>query len=65
MITIICHGVSTGALFILVGALQERLHTRELARMSGLWETVPRLGGTRTIFRSGLDGTARLGRLCR
>ena len=26
----ICHGLSTGALFMLVGALQERLHTRDM-----------------------------------
>ena len=41
VITIICHGISTGALFILVGALQERIHSREMDRMSGFWETVP------------------------
>src|SRR4029079_6455284 len=27
ILQILCHGVSTGALFILVGALQERTHT--------------------------------------
>jgi NADH-quinone oxidoreductase subunit M len=31
----ICHGLSTGALFILVGALQERLQTRDMGRMGG------------------------------
>jgi NADH-quinone oxidoreductase subunit M len=41
----ICHDLSTGALFILTGALQERLHTRDMRRMGGLWSTVPRLGG--------------------
>src|SRR6185437_2106345 len=50
VITIICHGVSTGALFILVGALQERLHTRELSRMNGLWATDPRLSGAGLFF---------------
>ena len=38
VMTMICHGVSTGALFILVGALQERMHTRDIERMGGLWE---------------------------
>jgi NADH-quinone oxidoreductase subunit M len=61
LITIICHGVSTGALFILVGALQERLHTRELSRMSGLWETVPRLGGTGLFFALASMGLPGLG----
>ena len=37
VMTMICHGISTGALFILVGALQERIHTRDLDRMGGLW----------------------------
>lgn len=50
MIQILCHGVSTGALFMLAGALQERLHTRELSRMGGLWASVPRMGGTGMFF---------------
>ncbi|MGD0283453.1 MAG: NADH-quinone oxidoreductase subunit M, partial [Dissulfurispiraceae bacterium] len=33
---IICHGIGTGALFIIVGALYERLHTRDMANMGGL-----------------------------
>jgi NADH-quinone oxidoreductase subunit M len=61
LITIICHGVSTGALFILVGALQERLRTRELARMSGLWATVPRLGGAGLFFALASMGLPGLG----
>jgi NADH-quinone oxidoreductase subunit M len=61
LITIVCHGVSTGALFILVGALQERLHTRELARMGGLWETIPRLGGVGLFFALASMGLPGLG----
>lgn len=61
VITIICHGVSTGALFILVGALQERLHTRELSRMNGLWKTVPRLGGVGLFFALASMGLPGLG----
>jgi len=33
----LCHGIATGALFILVGALQERTHTRDMRRLGGLW----------------------------
>src|ERR1700747_1866430 len=40
IMTMICHGLSTGALFILVGGLQERIHTRDLERMGGLWAVV-------------------------
>lgn len=35
------HGVSTGALFLLVGILYERKHTREIAAYSGLAKTIP------------------------
>jgi NADH-quinone oxidoreductase subunit M len=37
IMTMICHGLSTGGLFVLVGGLQERIHTRDLERMGGLW----------------------------
>jgi NADH-quinone oxidoreductase subunit M len=46
----ICHGVSTGALFIIVGMIQERLHTRELAKLGGLWTEVPRMGAMALVF---------------
>lgn len=35
------HGVSTGALFLLVGILYERTHTREIKAYSGLAKTIP------------------------
>ena len=35
------HGVSTGALFLLVGIIYVRRHTREIAAFSGLSTTVP------------------------
>lgn len=56
VIQMICHGVSTGALFIIVGALQERLHTRDLEKMGGLWTISPRMGGVGLFF-----GLASLG----
>jgi NADH-quinone oxidoreductase subunit M len=36
------HGLSTGALFLLVGMLYERAHTREIAAFGGLWASMPR-----------------------
>ena len=36
------HGLSTGALFLMVGMIYERRHTREIAAFGGLWATVPR-----------------------
>ncbi len=47
---IVAHGVSTGALFIMVGMIQERIHTREMGRMGGFWLTAPRLGGIGLVF---------------
>jgi NADH-quinone oxidoreductase subunit M len=61
VMTMICHGLSTGALFILVGALQERTHTRDMDRMGGLWTTVPRLSGTALFFALASLGLPGLG----
>lgn len=44
------HGVSTGALFIIAGMVQERIHTRDMERMGGFWSTVPRLSGVAMVF---------------
>jgi NADH-quinone oxidoreductase subunit M len=46
----VAHGISTGALFILVGIIQERVHTREMGNMGGFWSTAPRLGGFGLVF---------------
>jgi len=35
------HGLSTGALFLLVGMIYERRHTREIAQFGGLWRVMP------------------------
>jgi NADH-quinone oxidoreductase subunit M len=35
------HGITTAALFILVGMLDERFHTRELADFGGIWKSMP------------------------
>jgi NADH-quinone oxidoreductase subunit M len=39
------HGLSTGALFMLVGALYDRRHTRQIADYGGLAKSVPVLAG--------------------
>lgn len=38
------HGLVTGALFLLVGTIQERAQTREMGEFGGLLKTVPLLG---------------------
>jgi NADH-quinone oxidoreductase subunit M len=45
VIQMVNHGLSTGALFLLVGFVYERTHTRDLARMGGLGRRVPVLAG--------------------
>ncbi|MBI4964402.1 MAG: NADH-quinone oxidoreductase subunit M [Desulfomonile tiedjei] len=57
----ICHGFSTGALFILVGSLQERIHTRDMNQMGGLWSTAPRMGGMALFFALASLGLPGLG----
>jgi NADH-quinone oxidoreductase subunit M len=61
VIQIICHGISTGALFILVGMLQERTHTREMERLGGLWAPAPRMGGVGMFFALASLGLPGLG----
>jgi NADH-quinone oxidoreductase subunit M len=38
------HGLSTGALFLIVGFVYERKHTRELSAFGGLWKIMPIYG---------------------
>jgi NADH-quinone oxidoreductase subunit M len=61
VLEMLCHGLSTGGLFILAGALQERLHTRDLEHMGGLWSTVPRLGGVGMVLAMASLGLPGLG----
>lgn len=35
------HGISTGALFLIVGMIYERRHTREMDAFGGLWKIMP------------------------
>jgi NADH-quinone oxidoreductase subunit M len=44
VLQMINHGLSTGALFLLVGMLYARRHTRLIEDFGGLWQQVPRFG---------------------
>lgn len=61
VVQMVSHGISTGALFILAGLLQERLQTRELSQMGGLWETMPVLSGAGLVFAMASLGLPGLG----
>ncbi|WP_446216984.1 complex I subunit 4 family protein [Micromonospora sp. IBHARD004] len=57
----IAHGVITGLLFFLAGAVKDRAHTGALAELSGLRETAPRLAGLlgfAAVASLGLPGLA-------
>jgi NADH-quinone oxidoreductase subunit M len=41
ILQMINHGLSTGALFLLVGIIYERRHTREMDAFGGLWKVMP------------------------
>jgi NADH-quinone oxidoreductase subunit M len=41
MMQMLNHGISTGALFLLVGVVYERRHTRLIADFGGLWKPMP------------------------
>ena len=43
------HGLSTGALFLLVGMIYERRHTRQIAELGGLQKVAPWLAGIFTV----------------
>lgn len=41
ILQMINHGLSTGALFLIVGMIYERRHTRELDAFGGIWKVMP------------------------
>lgn len=57
----IVHAVSTGALFIIAGSVYDRIHTRDLALMGGMWRQVPRMGTMGLVFVMASMGLPGLG----
>ncbi|MFK4130740.1 NADH-quinone oxidoreductase subunit M [Pseudomonas luteola] len=60
VVQMIAHGLSAAGLFILCGQLYERLHTRDMREMGGLWGRLPYLPALSLFFASaslGLPGT--------
>lgn len=45
VLVMVAHGLTAALLFLLVGALYERTHTRDMARLGGLLRTLPLWGG--------------------
>ena len=44
ILQMINHGISTGALFLLIGMVYEQTHTREIKVYGGLWKVMPLFG---------------------
>jgi len=57
----VAHGVSTAALFMMAGAIQHRLHTRDMHKMGGLWHNAPRMGACALFFALASLGLPGLG----
>ncbi len=49
VLQMINHGVSTGALFLLVGMIYERRHTRQISELRGLQQVAPIFAATFTL----------------
>jgi NADH-quinone oxidoreductase subunit M len=59
VIQMVNHGLSTGALFLIVGMLYERRHTRDMAAFGGVWKAVPVMGALMLVVilsSAGLPG---------
>jgi NADH-quinone oxidoreductase subunit M len=50
MLVMLAHGFNTGALFLLVGVIYERAHTRLISRFSGLAAVIPTWAGFFVLF---------------
>ncbi len=50
LLQMINHGLSTSALFIMVGMLDERLHSRKFAVLGGLWSKMPMFSAFFLLF---------------
>lgn len=61
VVEMIAHGVSTGALFIVVGLLQDRLHTRDMRLLGGLFAKMPMLSAAGIVFAIASLGLPGLG----
>ena len=61
MVQMISHGLVSGALFLCVGVLYDRLHTRDIGAYGGVINTMPYFGAFMVLFgmaNAGLPGTS-------
>jgi NADH-quinone oxidoreductase subunit M len=61
MVQMISHGLVSGAMFLCVGVLYDRLHSREIAAYGGVANTMPKFAALMVLFalaNAGLPGTS-------
>ena len=61
MVQMISHGLVSGAMFLCVGVLYDRVHSREISRYGGVVNTMPIFGAFMVLFamaNAGLPGTS-------
>jgi NADH-quinone oxidoreductase subunit M len=61
MVQMISHGLISGALFLCVGVMYDRLHSREISAYGGVVNTMPKFAAFMVLFalaNAGLPGTS-------
>jgi NADH-quinone oxidoreductase subunit M len=61
MVQMISHGLISGALFLCIGVMYDRLHSREISAYGGVINVMPRFGAFMVLFalaNCGLPGTS-------
>tara|TARA_R110000824_G_scaffold288508_3_gene476729 strand:- start:48086 stop:49573 length:1488 start_codon:yes stop_codon:yes gene_type:complete len=61
VMTMLAHGFSAAALFMLAGGLQHRIHTRDMDQMGGFWGVVPKMSFMALFFTVAAVGMPGLG----
>jgi NADH-quinone oxidoreductase subunit M len=61
VMTMLAHGFSAAALFMLAGGLQHRIHTRDMSLMGGFWGVAPKLSFMAMFFTVAAVGMPGLG----
>ena len=61
MVQMISHGLISGAMFLCIGVMYDRLHTREISAYGGVINVMPKFGAFMVLFalaNSGVPGTS-------
>ncbi|HET7117188.1 MAG TPA: NADH-quinone oxidoreductase subunit M [Hanamia sp.] len=61
VLEMVAHGITIGALFVIAGAINDRIHTLDMDKMGGFWSQIPVMGGITTVFVLASLGLPSLG----